>query len=433
MIQTIARSASTMFLLLYIVASAAGQGLPTAEPEDVGLSSSRLERIDRTITTAITDKEVAGATVLIARQGRTAYYKAFGMADAEAGKGMRGDTIFRIASMTKAVTSVAVMMLYEEGHFLLGDPISKFIPEFRKPRVLLLDSLQAERSGPMPTEPAKRGIRVRDLLKHTAGLTYQWNKHLGKVYSDAEITHGLHQDESTLGEKMKRLAGLPLLFHPGEEHHYSLSVDVLGYLVEVVSGQTLDRFFQERLFGPLAMEDTHFFPPENKLDRLAVVYKPAEGGGIERAPGGAIKGSGSFVYSVDYPYKGPKRYFSGGGGLCSTASDYVRFCQMLLNGGELDGARILSRKSVELMTTDHVKEMRKWNGFGLGFGIARDLAELGESGSVGTFGWGGFFYTQFRIDPLEEMVTIFMAQKHPAGGTKLADRFRALAYQAIID
>jgi CubicO group peptidase (beta-lactamase class C family) len=335
--------------------------------------------------------------------------------------------------MTKAITSVAVMMLYEEGHFLLGDPVSKYIREFRKPRTLLPDSLQHDHSDTLQTEPAKREIKIRDLLTHKSGLTYQWNKRLGLVYKEAGITHGLLQDESTIGEKMRRLAGLPLLFHPGDKHHYGLSIDVLGHLVEVTSGMTLDEFFQKRVFGPLKMKDTHFFPPKGKLDRLAAVYRPGKDGGIERAPEGPIKGPGSFVYSIDYPYKGPKHYFSGGGGLCSTVADYARFCQMLLNGGHLDGIRLLSRKTVELMTTDHVKELRKDGGFGLGFLVTRDLAESGEIGSLGAYGWGGFFYTRFVIDPEEELVTIFMSQKYPTGGTRLADRFRALAYQAIID
>ncbi len=411
-----------------------GQGLPTTTPEEVGLSPERLERIDALQQRSIEEGEIAGGAALIARRGKVAYFRTFGMADREAKKPISKDTIFRIASMTKPITSVAVMMLYEEGRFLLSDPVSLYIPEFKNQKVLVADSLKDGASVPLATVPAKREIQIRDLLAHTSGLTYQWDEHLGGIYREAGITHGLLQDSSTVGEKMKKLAGLPLLHHPGEAWTYGLSIDVLGYLVEVVADMPLDEFFATRIFKPLKMEDTHFFLPDEKVNRLAAGYRPAVNGGIERIPEGPIETDRStFVFSVDYPYKGPKSYFSGGGGLCSTISDYARFCQMLLNGGELDGVRLLSRKTVELMTADHAGALMPGGaGFGLGFSVVRDTGAFGELASVGTYSWGGFFYTRFWIDPAEELVVLFMAQKHPYG-TTVGDKFRVLAYQAIVN
>jgi CubicO group peptidase (beta-lactamase class C family) len=418
--------------LLCLATSVLAQGLPIVKPEEVGLSSERLGRIAAVMQKALDENEIAGAVTLIARKGKVAHLGTFGLMDIEAKKPMHKDTIFRIASMTKPITSVAVMMLYEEGHFLLNDPVSKYIPEFKNPQVLVLPSSEDTTSAPYTTVPAKREITIRDLLTHTSGLTYPWNKHLGKLYKEAEITGGLLQDDSTIGEKMKKLASLPLLHHPGEAVTYGFSTDVLGYLVEVVSGMPLDEFFRTRIFEPLKMKDAHFFLPKEKVRRLATVYRPVEEGGIEPIPEEPIE-QGSLIYSVDYPYNGPRSYFSGGGGLCSTISDYARLCQMLLNGGELDGVRLLSRKTIELMTVDHVGDLWKNFGIGLGFGITQDLAEAGQVGSVGAYGWGGFFYTTFGIDPKEQMICIFMSQKYPDGGTTVGTKVGVLAYQAIID
>lgn len=416
-----------ILFLSVLTVPAFSQGFQMVEPEAVGLSTERLSRIDTVMEKHIAEKKIAGAVTLVARHGKIAYLGAYGMMDAEAEKPMQRDTIFRIASMTKQITSVAVMMLYEEGHFLLHEPVSKFIPAFKEMSVLPPEDAE---DGASPV-PATRQISIWNLLTHTSGLTYHWNERLGPLYNDAGITHGLLQDEGTLAKKMKVLATIPLLHQPGESVEYGLSIDVLGYLVEVVSGMPLDQFFAERIFKPLGMTDTHFFIPEAKRERLATVYERIDGGPIMRKSKEPTV-AGSLIYSTDYPYNGPQTYFSGGAGLVSTASDYARFAQMILNSGEFDGVRLLSRKTVELMTTHQLDEMGVDYGFGFGFSIVRDESNLKALGSVDVYGGGGFFYTSFFIDPQEQMIGIFMAQLHPGAGD-LAERIRILSYQAIAD
>jgi len=340
---------------------------------------------------------------------------------------MRPDTMFRICSMTKPITSVAVMMLYEEGFFLLDDPISKYLPEFKHPRILAKSA-----SGETYFAPAAREITIRDLLRHTSGLTYQWNDDLGSMYKDANVASGMVPYDGTIADSVKRLAGIPLLFNPGDRWEYSLGVDVLGRLVEVISGRTLDEFFRARIFEPLQMTDTYFYPPDNKLERLATAYTYYAERGLNRFPDTPIT-EGSFVYSADYPYRGPKRLFSGGAGLVSTAMDYARFCQMMLDGGKAGNKRLLSRKSVELMTQDQLGKIDPTRAFGLGFEINGVKEPLAELGSPGEYDWGGFFYTAFSIDPKEQMIVISMAQLHPTGGLDLDRKIRVLAHQAIVD
>jgi CubicO group peptidase (beta-lactamase class C family) len=340
---------------------------------------------------------------------------------------MRTDNMFRICSMTKPVTSLAVMMLYEEGHFLLEDPISKFLPEFRNPKVFVKPA-----SGEPYSIPATREITIRDLLRHTSGLTYQWNSDLGPLYKKADVPSGVMQYEGTIADGVKRLAGVPLLFNPGDRWEYSLGVDVLGRLVEVVSGKPLDLFFRERIFEPLGMKDTYFYPPDPKIDRLATAYTYYPDKGLNRFPDTPIT-EGSLVYSADYPIRGPKKLFSGGAGLVSTAQDYARFCQMMLDGGKTGNARLLSRKSVELMTHDQLGKINADQSFGLGFGVEGGKTPLSELGSEGAYSWGGFFYTAFSIDPKEQMIVIFMAQLHPTGDLRLDREVHALAYQSISD
>ena len=417
-------------LLLWMAAAclaAFSQELQTASPESVGLSAARLERIGAAVQLQIDEKRIAGAVTLVSRRGRIAWFKAQGMEDREAGKPMRPDSIFRICSMTKPITSLAVMMLYEEGRFLLDDPVSKFIPEFTSPKVLVKPA-----SGKPYTIPANKEITIRNLLTHTSGLTYHWNPDLGPQYRDANVAHGLLPYDGTIGDSVKRLASLPLLFQPGERFEYSLSIDVLGYLVEVVSGKSLDEFFRTRIFEPLGMRDTGFFVPADKLGRLAAAYTWYPEKGLSRFPDTPIT-EGAFTYSADYPYRGAKKLYSGGGGLCSTAADYARFCQMMLNSGKAGSTRLVSRKSVELMTHDQLGKVSPDQGFGLGFGISGVKAPLEELGSPGEFGWGGFFFTSFLIDPKEDMFAIFMAQLHPTGDLNLDQVFHTLAYQAIID
>ena len=417
-----------ILFLLVLTVSAFSHDLPMVEPEAVGLSTERISRIDKVMETHVAQQKIAGGVTLLARHGKIAHLGVYGMMDVEAGKPMTPDTIFRIASMTKPITSVAVMMLYEEGHFRLNEPVSKYIPAFKEMRVMPPESAE-DSAQPVP---ATRQITIWNLLTHTSGLTYQWNERLGPQYAAADITHGLLQDESTLDKKMKVLATIPLLHQPGAEFEYGLSIDLLGYLVEVVSGMSLNEFFSERIFKPIGMNDTHFFIPEAKRERLATVYERTKDGPITRKSQEPTV-DGSLIYSTDYPYNGPRTYFSGGGGLVSTAPDYVRFAQMMLNGGELNGVRLLSRKTVELMTLNQLANMDVDFGFGLGFSVVRDESDLNEVGSVGRFGWSGFFFTNFFIDPQEQMIGIFMCQLHPSGGLDLGEKIRILSYQAIAD
>jgi len=391
------------------------------------MSTERLERISKTVQQSIDDKRIAGAVTLVARHGHVVWFKAQGMSDREAGKPMRPDSIFRICSMSKPITSTAVMMLYEEGKFLLDDPISKYLPEFKDPKVLVKPS-----NGPSYTIPATREITIRDLLRHTSGLTYNWNEKLGPLYEKANVAAGLMPYDGTIGDNVKRLAPLPLLFNPGERFEYSLSVDVLGRLVEVVSGKPFDEFLRTRIFEPLGMKDTSFFPPDNKLDRLTTAYTYYDGKGLNRFPDAPIT-EGTFSYSADYPSKGPKKLFSGGAGLTSTAEDYARFCQMMLNGGKWGNTRLLSRKTVELMTHDQLGKIGPEQAFGLGFGVAGVKTPLEELGTPGSYNWGGFFFTGFSVDPKEELIIVFMGQLHPTGGLTLDRQVQELAYAAIID
>jgi CubicO group peptidase (beta-lactamase class C family) len=305
------------FFVLNLLALA--QDLPSAKPEAVGLSSDRLERIANVVQQNIDDKRIAGAVTLVVRRGKVAWFKAQGMSDREAAKPMSTDAMFRICSMTKPITSVAVMMLYEEGKYLLEDPVSKYLPEFKNPRILVKPA-----SGAPYTIPATKEITIRDLLRHTSGITYQWNDDLGPMYEKNAVASGLLAYDGTIGDSVKHLAALPLLFNPGDRFEYSLGVDVLGRLVEVVSGKPLDEFFRTRIFEPLGMKDSYFFPPDNKLDRLATAYTYYPDKGLNRFPDTPIR-EGAFVYSADYPSRGPKKLFSGGAGLVSTAMDYVRF------------------------------------------------------------------------------------------------------------
>jgi len=409
------------------------QNLPVASPESVGLSSERLKRVEAALNQYFEKKQIAGAVALVVRKGKVAYFKSTGMQDVEMKKLMQDNTIFRIASMTKPITSIAVMMLYEEGRFLLNDPVHKYLPEFKDMMVLNPErATNGQANAKLDSlVPAKRPITIRHLLSHTSGLTYHWNEQLGKAYEKAGIAHGLGLHNETLAANMKKLAKLPLLFHPGDKWEYGLSVDVLGYLVEVVSGKSLNDFFKERIFEPLKMPDTHFYLPENKVGRLATVYQYSAEKGLAKLPDSNAEGS--LEFSPAYPYRGPKKFYAGGAGLCATISDYARFAQMLLNGGELEGARILSRKSVELMTADFAGGLNPEIGFGLGFGIRRSLREGGELGSIGAYGWSGFWNTQFLIDPREQMVTLIFTQLYPYAAVEVMDKFTVMVYQAITD
>ena len=411
-----------LFLLSFSVSTVYSQELSIVKPEEVNLSKEKLDRITQVMQKYVDDNKISGSVTLVARHGKTAHLEAVGMMDIESEKRMRIDTIFRIASMTKPITSVAVMMLYEEGHFLLADPVSKYIHEFENSRVLVTAPASYEHSAAAgyALVPAKREITIRHLLNHTSGLSSRlWKRpYLDDMYKN---TLG---GERTVGEMVKKLAGLPLLHHPGDAFEYGLSTDVLAYLVEVVSGMTLDEFFMKRIFEPLGMKNTFFYVPDDKLSLLATLYGPNKDGGID---------------PVQKNHRGSKTYFSGTGGLFSTISDYSRFLQMMLNGGELDGVRLLSRKSVEIMTANSIGDLHStWpqlhgDKFGLGFGIRTERGQYDELESLGTYSWGGIFNTIFYVDPKEDMICIFMNQLFPQDHLTVRRQFRVLAYQAIND
>ena len=410
------RLLATLALLLTIVACGPGAG-GTVEP--AGLSPDRLERLSTAMQRAVDEGEIAGIVTLVAHRGRTAHHEAFGHLDREAGTAMPRDAIFRIASMTKAVTSVAAMMLMEEGRLLLTDPVARFIPAFQQTTVI--------GDTPETSVPARRPITIRDLMTHTAGLSYGGGQ-LEPVYKahDLYFWYFAHRPEP-IGASVERLAALPFAAQPGERWVYGFGTDVLGAVVERASGQPLDEFLRTRIFEPLGMTDTSFYLAEEKRSRLAVVYS-AGPDGLTRAPEEWI-GQGDYV-------TGPRASFSGGAGLLSTASDYARFLQMLLNGGELDGTRLLSPTTVALMTSDHVGTLydpRGGLGFGLGFEVVEHVGRAGRPAAAGEYSWAGAYFTEFWVDPAHEVVAVFMSQLLPSGGSQVRNRFRALVYQAIVD
>ena len=399
--------------------------LDPGNPDSAGFIPERLERVDRAVQESIANGEIAGAVALVVRGGEIVYHKPFGYADIDSKTPMRNDAIFRIASMTKAVTTVAVMMLYEEGKFALSDPISEFIPGFAEPTVIVTDDA-GQITG---TRPAKREIRIIDLLTHSSGIGYPFiPTPLSETYREADVIDGLTVADRTLGENIEKLAGLPLLFDPGTELAYGLSTDVLGYLVEVVSGEPLDRFFADRIFGPLGMDDTWFYLPEPKAGRLVTLYAHVEGKGLVESRGDEADLK---MDSPNYPVEGARAYFCAGAGLNSTAYDYARFLQMLLNYGELDGVRLLSRKSVELMRAPRID----WDGddrpdFALGFRVINGLGTSDSLGSPGAYSWGGAFNTSYWVDPAEDLIGVFMSQARPVE-SDIADTFRTMVYQAL--
>ena len=420
---------STVILVALFTVRSSGQHLPTALPEDVGVSPTKLEAIDHYSRSLVDDEKVAGVVTAMIRRGKVVHFSTVGMMDREAKEPIRSDTIFRIASMTKPVVSVAVMMLYDDGKLQLDDPLSKYIPQFENPEVLV--TLQ-----PYSTEPASREITIRDLLTHTSGITSLIDDTIGRLYSKAGLASGLVQEDCLLEENIAKLAKLPLLFDPGKRWEYGKSTDVLGRLVECVSGMSLAEFLNCRVFVLLGMEDTHFFLPEAKLNRLAAAYRSSDKGRITRLPDGEVFDFMGLAYSVDYPYRGPRVYYSGTAGLCSTVSDYLRFCQMLLNHGELDGVRLLKPETVKLMTSNQIGQLRTTAGqkFGLGFQVLDKLKDGQPATLLGSYGWGGFFTTTFLISPRDDWAVVAMTQVvWNASSVPLLDKYHELAAEAIIE
>lgn len=390
------------------------------------MSSERLERLDAVFSGYANDKQMAGSVLLVMRGGKVAYYEAFGMRDMEAKAPMTKDAIFRIASQTKAIVSVGVMMLQEEGKLLITDNVSQYIPEFKSSTVAV-----PRTGGGYDVVKAKREITLRDLLTHTAGIGYGGGPAAGE-WKAAGITgwYFAHRNEP-VAATIARMASLPMDAHPGERFVYGYNTDILGVVIEKASGMPLDQFIKTKITDPLGMVDTHFYLPPDKANRLTAVYAAADDHSIKRVSDeSSMDGQGAYV-------KGPRKSFSGGAGLLSTATDYARFLQMLLNGGELNGQRLLSPKTVELMTVSHMGDLTyPWTpgmGFGLGFSIAEDPGERGITGSLGEYGWSGAYGTVFWVDPKEELVVAFFKQLRPFGGLDDQAKLRALIYQAIVD
>ena len=392
-----------------------------------GIAPDRLERLHQGMQGFVDRKEAAGIVTLIAREGKTVDLHAVGFADVEKNVPMKTDAIFRIASMTKPITSVAIMMLFEEGKLFLTDPVSKFIPAFKGSTVI-------EDGKPVP---ARRAITIRDLLAHKSGITYGFlnGGAVGGGYRKNGVTDGLTSTTLTLEENVNKLAAEPLVSQPGDRFNYSLSTDVIARVVEVVSGQAFDVFLRERIFRPLKMADTDFVVPEAKWSRFVTVYSPDGKGGIR--PMTDPETFGNTNMSPWALYKTGRTYFSGGAGLASTASDYARFANMLLNGGIYDGARLLGPKTVELMTMSHTSELTPplpllgpGNNFGLGFRVVTDIAATQSLGSNGLYGWIGIYGTAFWVDPKEKLVAVMLVQKYP--NPTVTATFQTLVYQALV-
>jgi CubicO group peptidase (beta-lactamase class C family) len=416
--------------------------MKTTNPDKLGLSKDKLNAMEDFFKDKYIQKgKLAGIQTLVARRGKVIHFESSGLRDVENNKKIEKDTIFRIYSMTKPITSVALMQLFEKGLFQLADPVSKFLPEFKNPKVFI--------SGSYPhfmTRPADREISIRDLLTHTAGLTYGFHYRTNIDHAYRKVWSGPRGDNTdfsfpplNLENFSQSIASLPLEFSPGDKWNYSVATDICGRLVEVLSGLTLDVYFSKHIFKPLKMKDTGFFVPKNKINRFASCY--------ERTPKEYLKlqdtGDNKSGYSSS------PLHLSGGGGLVSTTQDYYNFCQMLLNGGTFEDKRILSRKTIELMTSNHLPENQdmvtmgsegsfseiryKGVGFGLGFGVNIDLADTQNSGSVGSYNWGGAASTFFWVDPKEELICILMTQLMPSGYYPIRMQMQSMVYSAFID
>lgn len=421
--QRVSRGVLTATAALLLSAGALAKDLPTAKPEDVGLSSERLARIEQAMKLAGEQQRVAGGVAIVARHGRVVYNKAFGMADIEAKRPMRTDDMFRLYSMTKPVISVALLTLYEQGKFQLTDPLEKFIPGFKDVKVFV----RLDESGKMILEEPRRKPTVQDAFRHTPGLVSGLGP--GPVNARYRELGLLMEQIKSLRQEVEAMATVPLEYHPGERWVYGLGHDVQAYLVEHFSGMPLDRYLKQTLFDPLGMKDTAYGIPKDRAARFANNYEPG--------PDGRLKARETATTGM---YTRFDRVPLGTIGLSSTAMDYLRFAQMLLNGGELDGVRILGKKTVELLRQNHLPETVRAttsqyapnaSGYGLGFSVALSAAAEGNLVSPGSFGWSGAATTKFYIDPAEDMVAVFFAQKWPYDDY-LLNEFQTLLYQSIV-
>ena len=429
MIRAFTRAALLLFFVNPVTVSFS-QILQTAAPSFVQVSEERLQRVDRLVQQYIDSGWINGATAIIARNGKIIYYKGLGYDDAGTKNPLQRDAIMRIASQTKAITSVAVMMLYEEGKFLLDDAVSKYIPEFKNP--VVLDSFN-ESDTTYTTVPAKSEITIRQLLTHTSGIQYAQigSKIFKAIYAKAGIVAGIGVDRIKLADVMKKLGPLPLAHQPGEKFTYGLNTDLLGYLVEVVSGMSFDVFLKKRIFDPLGMKDTWFYLPADKQNRLATLYTEDDNKHLKKAEETTnING----IFYTNYPNMNGT-YFSGGGGLASTAYDYAIFMQMLLNNGVYNGKRILSRNTIRMMTTNQIGDLTLGHGntFGLGFEIVTEKGSAFSPRPEGSYSWGGMFSSSYWIDPKEKIVAQLFLQLYPNSHGDIHEKFKVLTYQALND
>ncbi|MBN2321119.1 MAG: beta-lactamase family protein [Acidobacteria bacterium] len=419
------QSYSLIAVLLFCVSAVRlpAQNVEFAEPVDVGLSSERLARLDRAMQAYIDQEKLAGIVVLVARHGSIVHHKAFGMADIESGKKMKTDHLVRMYSMTKPITSAALLMLYEEGKFQLTDPLEKYIPAFRGVKVFA----GLDEDGRMKYEEPRRKITIQDVFRHTAGFGYGGSDDspVNKAYREAGIDF---QTMDSLKELIDKLATVPLLYHPGEQWVYSVAHDVQAYLVEYFSGMPFDKYVQTKIFQPLGMKDAVFGIPKGYAARYTTCYGPSDDGGLRAID---KPESSNYARYTEHPF--------GGLSLSCTAMDYYLFSQMLLNGGVLEEAQLLGRKTVELMTSNNLPpeipdlgSMFPGTGYGLGVSVLLDPAQSGNLGSVGQFGWGGAATTHVVIDPEEDMVSIFITQLMP-GNMDPINQFKTLVYQSVIE
>ncbi|TWU34849.1 serine hydrolase domain-containing protein [Novipirellula artificiosorum] len=404
--------------------NATAQELPTSKPEDVGVSSEKVKELSTFMQGLVDDGKIAGGVTMLARDGKVVHLEAVGMSDREAKVPMKTDSIFRIASMTKPITSVAVMMLWEQGKIGLDDPVSKFIPEFKNPDVLVS-------VNPLVTRAAKREITIRDLLTHTSGLGYEFSKDIGPIYHQHGIQCGDCPTDMTLEEMIETLAGLPLLFDPGTKFEYGMSYAVLGRLVEVVSDGTLERFYDRNIFQPLQMHDTFFRVPHDKLSRLAPPYV-TDGNSIRKLEPGEIldwkAGVGTYKITADAAYSESNKYLNE---LCSTADDYMRFCQMILNLGELEGTRLLSSETVKKMTANQLGS--RSGGYGFGFGVLPNTDDVHQQ-LRDSIHWAGGWSTSFHISPRGNWALVTLTQLAWSDSTPgWFERYRTIAAEAIND
>jgi CubicO group peptidase (beta-lactamase class C family) len=396
---------------------------PAANAQEAGLSPERLSRIDKLLGERVKDESIPGAVALIVRNGKIAYYKAFGFSDVDRKTPLKRDDIFRIASQSKAITALAVMMLWEEGKFLLDDPVSRYIPEFAHPKVLKSFN---KKDSSYSAEPAGHEITIRQLLTHTSGIDYAviGSADFNALYAKAGVPSGIGNHNAVLGSKMKVLGALPLKHEPGERWTYGLNYDVLGYLVELWSGMTFDRFLATRIFEPLGMNDTYFYLPKEKYSRLVALHGNRDGKVFK------MKDPPYDAESPDYPtLKG--RYFSGGAGMSSTVEDYAKFLQLFLNHGVFNDKRLLGRKTVEMMLIDQLPNLP--NEMGLGFGLETAANDYESPESIGSFSWGGAFSTEYWADPQENLIGLLYTNIYNNPDGDLGAKFKVLTYQAISD